>query len=170
MRSALLYGAAAILVAMASPTSQAKDAKDGSSSVGFVIRDEAKASDLGVPIYPGAVPRRDKEDDRSGLTLAAWGGDNAFKIAVLKLTSEAPVDAIAGFYRDALGRFGDVLDCSKEAPSPRSRDDVLTCEEKDTKQGSLIYKVGTPRHQHLVKIRERGSGVHIDIVRIDAGG
>jgi hypothetical protein len=160
--------ACVFLIASLCGVAPAVHARD-TARAGFEIRGDAKASDLGVPIYPGAVIRKDKDDDRGGLTLAAWGGDSVFKIAVLKLTSQAPIDDIARFYRDALSRYGDVLDCSKETPASRSRDDILTCDDKETKRDSLIYKVGLPKHQHLVRLQDKGDRVHIEIVRIDAG-
>ena len=46
---------------------------------------------------------------------------------------------------------------------------MLTCDADDVRGDALIYKVGLPRHQHLVKMKDRAGNVQIDIVRIDAG-
>lgn len=98
--------------------SPASDARDGA---GLELRPQANGADVGLPIYPGAVPRKVKDDDSSGLTVSAWGGAWGFKLAVLKLASPASIDKIASFYRDELGRYGDVLDCSQPHAKPTWR-------------------------------------------------
>ncbi len=149
----------------------AGDAPNGGFGAGFELRPQANDSDVGLPIYPGAVRRIDKDDDSHGLTFSAWGGAWGFKIAALKLTSAAPIDQVAGYYRDALGRLGNILDCSPPQTQPRKRrdDGQLGCDDDGPTGNARVYKVGVPQHQRVVSLKAQGDHVDIDLVRVDAG-
>src|SRR5689334_10174429 len=76
------------------------------------LRDEAKAQDVGLPAYPGAKPYTEGDDSSSGANLGLetpWFG---FKVVALKLETRDDPKRVAAFYRDALSKYGHVLECT----------------------------------------------------------
>ena len=112
---ALLLAAALPLAAQDQKDSQHSDNdKDG---IGFNLGQNASAKDVGLPIYPGSRRHQDNPDDNSALNMGLWGGSSGFKLFVLKMeTTDAP-DKVAAFYRKALAKYGQVLDCSNPQTS-----------------------------------------------------
>jgi hypothetical protein len=141
------------------------------AGAGIELSDKSSAADVGLPAYPGAAIRRDKDDDGEGLNLSLWGGSLGFKLALVKFTSADSVEKVAGFYRDAMSRYGTVLDCTgprPAAPGPTDKK-VLACNKDDKGEpGGKLYKVGTPRQQRIVSIKPVGSRVEFDLVRVEA--
>src|SRR5206468_4009913 len=60
----------------------------GSQGAGIYFDAEASAKDVGLTIYPGARPHRDKDENQSSGKFALWGNSFAFKLAVVKLERE----------------------------------------------------------------------------------
>src|ERR1700677_3234299 len=76
----------------------------------------ATAKDIGLPIYPGATPFKDKDSDSSSADLGFLL--NSFHIsvkAVSFVTTDSP-EHVLDFYRKPLARFGEVLECSHGKP------------------------------------------------------
>lgn len=139
------------------------------AGAGIEFNGNSSAADIGLPAYPGATIRR--EDGHDGLNLSLWGGSLGFKLALVKFNSSDPVDKVAGFYRDAMARYGTVLDCTgprPAAPAPADKK-VLACNKDDKGEpGGRLYKVGTPQQQRIVNIKPVGSRVEFDLVKIEA--
>jgi len=159
---------ASMLVAAAASTLAIPAAAAGA---GIELSDKSTPADVGLPAYPGATIRRDKADDGEGLNLSLWGGSLGFKLALVKFNSTDPVDKVAGFYRDAMARYGTVLDCTgprPAAPAPADKK-VLACNKDDKGEpGGKLYKVGTPQQQRVVSIKPVGSRVEFDLVKIES--
>lgn len=159
---------ASVLVAAAAATLAIPAAAAGA---GIELNDKPTPADVGLPAYPGATIRRDKTDDGEGLNLSLWGGSLGFKLALMKFSSSDSVDKVAGFYRDAMGRYGTVLDCTgprTAAPAPADKK-VLACNKDDKGEpGGKLFKVGTPQQQRMVSIKPVGSGVEFELVRIES--
>ena len=130
---------------------------------GLVISPEAKAKDVGLAIYPGSKPHKDKDDDSTSANLGLWGGGSGFKLAVLKMeTADSPAK-VAEYYEKALAKYGPVLDCSKSSGKPQSQDSekddsskVLTCGDDKAEAGGMLFKSGTKDKQHIVGIQPLG--------------
>lgn len=175
----LVLGAAVAGVLAASLTAtpaRAAGAEGGDFSAGVQVKKTAKASEIGLPVFPGAVPKPGEGDDHHGATVGAhWGSLFGFKVVVLKYTSPEPIDTVAGYYREALGQHGTVLDCSHgvpRAPAPRSSNSSqLRCNEDPPRPGELVYKVGTQGSQRVVSLRPSAGtgtgGVDFQLVRVD---
>ena len=121
---------------------------------------EASAKDIGLPLYPGAKPHKDNNDDSSAVQLGFSGGDSGFHLAVAKFESADAPDKVAAFYRQALAKYGKVLDCSASA-KPANGEDApkgqLTCGDDRGKPGEFVYKVGTREKQHVVGVQPDGN-------------
>jgi hypothetical protein len=161
-----------ILLAIAkTPLLKAQD-KDGA---GIVVSGKANVKDIGLPIYPGSKPHQDKDDDSTGANLGLWGGGAGFKLAVLKLESGDSPERIAAFYKKALSKYGNVLDCSSPSPAAKNAEKAdsskaLTCGDDQPEKGGMLYKSGTKDHQHIVGIQPNGQGTIYQLVKIGSWG
>ena len=67
------------------PSNSGSSARKGSQGAGIYFDAEASAKDVGLPIYPGARPHRDKDENQSSGKFGLWGNSFAFKLAVEQL-------------------------------------------------------------------------------------
>jgi hypothetical protein len=160
---------AGALLCSASAVAQDKE------GAGVVVSGKASAKDIGLPIYPGSKPHKDKDDDSGGANLGLWGGGAGFKLAVLKMESNDSAEKVAAFYRKALSKYGDVLDCSnppkaKETVEKGDTSKGLTCGDDKPEEGGLLYKAGTKDKQHIVGIQPDGTGTVYQLVNVGAWG
>jgi hypothetical protein len=145
---------------------------------GLVISPEAKAKDVGLAIYPGSKPHKEKDDDSTSANLGLWGGGSGFKLAVLKMETTDSPTKVAEYYKKALAKYGTVLDCSKSSRKPEDSEKdesskVLTCGDDKAEAGGLLFKSGTKDKQHIVGIQALGSGTFYQLVYVgawDSGG
>lgn len=157
-----------LLVALVATTSAAPAFAAGA---GVELSDRSSPADVGLPAYPGATIRRDKPDEGEGLNLSLWGGSLGFKLALVKFSTGDPVDKVAAYYREAMARYGTVLDCTGPRPAAPAPPDkkVLACNKDDKGEpGGKLYKVGTPQQQRIVSIKPVGGRVEFDMVRVES--
>ncbi len=171
LRSALVMAAALVAAAFLA---------DSSRAGGLDIRADADAADVGLQAYPGAIRKSDPDGDPTGFSFGLWGGSFGIKLAVVTYRSVEGVDKVAAFYRDALSKYGPVLDCSanrkSDQPSHRRHDDPsdkdkpVTCDNDTVAVGGRLYKVGTNRSQRVFKATPWHEGTEFELVHIDAHG
>jgi hypothetical protein len=154
------------------PVSITAQDKDGA---GAVISGKATAKDVGLPIYPGSTPHKDKDDDSAAANLGLWGGGAGFKLVVLKMESADAPEKLVTFYKKALSKYGPVLDCSNPAASANKtpKDDssnTLTCDDNKPEKGGYVFKAGTKEKHHLVAIQPNGQGTLYQLLNIGAWG
>ncbi len=149
------------------------------SGAGAVISAEASAKDVGLPLYPGSVRHKDKNDDMDGANFGLWGGGSGFKLVVLKMESGDSAEKVANFYKKALAKYGKVLDCSnpvaasQDTKKPATEEEgksskVLTCGDDKPEKGGTLYKAGTSDKHHLAAIQPNGKGSLYQLVFVDA--
>jgi len=155
---------------------------DPSRAAGLDIHANAEAADVGLPAYPGAIKKTDKGGDPSGFSFGIWGDSFGIKLAVVSYRSVDSVDKVAAFYRDALGKYGPVLDCSRNQKrpddAPRSKaqkkadhDKPVTCDDDDTiEAGGRLYKVGSNGEQRVFKATPWHDGASFELLRIEQHG
>src|SRR5690349_13947263 len=159
---------------LAAQEKQDKEAEGGKSKgAGIYFNAEASAKDVGLPIYPGARPHKEKGDDSESVKMGLWGGSFAFKLAVAKLESNDSPQKVAAFYKKALARYGTVLDCSAASSQTGDKDESesskkLTCEDDKPKPGEMEFKAGTKEKQHVVGIEPNGSGSVLQLVYVES--
>ena len=144
--------------------------KDGA---GAVVSGKASSKDVGLPIYPGSKPHKDKDKDSEAVNLGMWGGGAGFKLAVMKMESDDNPEKVAAFYKKALSKYGKVLDCSNPAPTNAEKDDSskeLSCGDDKPEKGGLLYKAGTKDKQHIVGVQANGQGSLYQLVSVGSWG
>jgi len=142
-------------------------------SIGFIASEEASAKEVGLPLYPGARPHKDKSDDSPAAQLGLWGGAWGFKLAVLKLESNDPPEKIATFYHKALSKYGKVLNCADAAKAGGAQgktDSELSCKDDQPENGETVLKAGTKEKQHIVGIKLEGGLSVVQLVYVEARG
>jgi len=136
-----------------------------------VNTDQVSASDLGLPVYPGAEPVRGDDKHKSADVHLGFGEWQLRVRAVTYATTDSQ-EQVAAFYKKALGRFGDVLTCQDKSPvgTPTVTAEGLTCADNgkgsnvkidDNDFGSrdgLQLKAGSKRHQHIVGFEQPKDG------------
>jgi hypothetical protein len=169
---------AALLVIAAgslASTAGAQDAatkKSNGASAGVIVSKEATAKEVGLPLYPGAKPHKEEKDDSTAVQLGLWGGAFGFKLVILKLESADAPDKVAAFYRQALLKYGQVLDCSNAETAPAGKDNTLklSCGDDKPDPGGQLFKAGSKEKQHLVSLKPNGSGTSFQLMYIEARG
>ena len=155
-----------------------------------VNSDQTTASDLGLPAYPGAQIVGDKENDKSADVRLGFG-DWQMRVEVVNYMTADSQEKVQSFYKQALGRYGDVLTCQDNAPvgTPTHTAEGLTCagdgqhhgvkvdtDSYTSGNGGLELKAGSERHQHIVGFKASAAGqtrfvlVALDLPRGDAPG
>jgi len=140
--------------------------QDGRSA-GVEARADATASDLGMPLYPGAIVRKDRPDDTGNVTFAIWGGSKGLKVSAAKYLSADTPERITAFYREALARSGTVLDCGNERSAAKARekdDKALQCGASEV--GRRTLKVGTSGGERSVTVTPAAQGTLIELARV----
>ena len=162
--------AAAFGIAMAIPGCAAQTQKSDSgqddhfdvrSSVGDLhLGKDANAQKAGLPLYPGARPKQEKDNDplNFGVLTEGFG----FKLVVAKYESDDAADKIIAYYRDKLKKYGKVLECHTREHGGDAHTDFdddqhskeLKC-EGDNAGPVTELKVGTEDNQRVVAIEPR---------------
>jgi len=141
--------------------------------------DDAVVEGLGLPVYPGAeLVKKDKNNGAADVNMSFGSFQLRVKAASYR-TQDGP-DQVAAFYRKALGRYGDVIQCQHDKPvgTPTHTEEGLTCDSEhenhvyvnDDGSGKLELKAGSKLHQHIVAIDPEGSGTKLGIVSLDLPG
>ena len=155
---------------------------DIQSSAGDLhVGEDADARKAGLPLYPGARPHHDDDNNNANLSLftEAFG----FKLVVAKYESSDAPAKIIDFYRDRLKKYGKVLEChtQKHGGSHADVDEDDNSKDKSSKElkcegdntGPVTeLKVGTEKDQHVVAVEpvEGPSGTSFSIVYVHALG
>lgn len=148
---------------------------------GLDIHADADAAQMGLPAYPGAIKKNDRSGDPSGFSFGVWGESFGVRVAVVSYRSMDSVDQVASFYRDALGKYGPVLDCSlapgKSGAAQKPRDDgksehdkPVTCDDDKVDAGGRLYKVGTNGAQRVFKATPWHDGVTFELLHVEQHG
>jgi hypothetical protein len=134
-----------------------------------VNTDQTSASDLGMPVYPGAKPVTDDDKHKSADVHLGFG-DWQLRVKAVSYGSTDSKEKVAAFYKKALERYGDVITCDGNSPigTPVATHEGLTCSDNDSNgkvhldnhdfRQDFQLKAGSKRHQHIVGFEEPKSG------------
>ena len=145
------------------------------TDAGLIVSARATAKEVGLPIYPGAIPHKDQDQDNDSpaAKLGLWGTSFGFKLVVLKLESKDAPKKIADYYQKALARYGTVLDCTNTAQLQQPKDEKsekLTCGDDRPETGGMLFKAGTNEKQHIVGVQPKGTGAVFQLLYVEARG
>ena len=141
--------------------------------------DAAVVDGLGLPVYPGAeLVKKDKNNGAADVNMSFGSFQLRVKAASYR-TTDSP-DQVTAFYRKALGRYGDVIQCQndKAVGTPTRTAEGLTCDNEkenhisvnDDMSGKMELKAGSKQHQHIAAIDPEGNGTKFGLVALDLPG
>jgi hypothetical protein len=138
-----------------------------------VNTDQISASDLGLPVYPGAEQVKDHDKEKSADVHMGFG-EWQLRVRAVNYETGDSKEQVTAFYKKALGRFGDVLTCQDKEPvgTPTTTAEGLNCSDggnghqhfkfdnKDYGSGGdgFQLKAGSKRHQHIVGFESPQNG------------
>jgi len=144
-----------------------------------VRADQTTALDLGLPVYPGAQISPDVQGDKSADVHFGFG---QFQLRVRVVTYETPdpKDKVLAFYKNAMGRFGEVLTCNGNQPvgTPTITSEGLTCREDSNAHvringdvgvnddSGLTLRAGSKHHQHIFAIKNGGTETRYSLIEL----
>lgn len=153
--------------------------------------DAAVLTEIGLPAYPGAVlVKKNKEDGRHDDGAADVNlsfGNFQLRVKAVSYRSTDSADKVSAFYRKAMGRYGDVIECenNKAVGTPARTREGLTCDNDrgnhvtvgsshisvgDDRSRKMELKAGSKQHQHIVSIEPEGAGTKFGLVALDLPG
>ncbi len=197
------WAIAIFAVALMSGTAQAGENSRVSTpkhfAAGIDVDAQPRVEDTGLPLYPGATidrtgrTKRDErgthiDSDEDGVNLNLWFGSFGLKVVVVKLKTADSAEKVNAFYRDALQKYGEILDCSSEAGSnitsetrskttsrrEETKSNALTCKDIQMKKASVrdgkLYKAGVRQKQYGVGIQSKGDGTTFQLFHFEKRG
>lgn len=141
--------------------------------------DKAVATGVGLPLYPGATPikKEGKNDGAADVNMSF--GSFQMRIKALSFHSDDSPDKVLAFYRPAMAKYGDVIQCDNNhaVGTPTRTSQGLTCDKKKNNHISVSddesqheLKAGSEQHQHIVSVNKDGSGTKLGLVSLDLPG
>jgi hypothetical protein len=136
-----------------------------------VNTNQTSASDLGLPVYPGATQSADDDKHKSADVHLGFG-EWELRVRAVSYTTGDSQDKVTAFYKKALGRYGDVITCQGNTPvgMPTATSEGLTCADDKgnnvkidrgdygSSNNGLELKAGSKRHQHVVGFEDPRNG------------
>jgi hypothetical protein len=146
------------------------EGKDG-LGLGLKVSAEATAADAGLPAYPGAKPYKDEGSSDSAANLGISTPLFGLKVVAMNLETGDEPQRVARFYKQALAKYGKVLECTqdsdKASPEGDSDSNELHCDFDEPGSHSVVYKVGTEENQRIVAIKPHADGTRFSLVHVN---
>ena len=155
---ATVLSAAILLIGSAVSSGQ-----DSGVNLALHANSHTRATDIGLPTYPGATLSKDDGND-SGADLGLTAGDFHFALLAVNYVTSDPAARVLAFYRKPLSRYGEVLECDQGKPvgALTVTHSGLTCGEAgsgDTNSSTdHEIRAGTPHQYRIVGIDESHPG------------
>jgi hypothetical protein len=143
---------------------------------GIHVSKEADASDIGLPVYPGARLKPDNSDrDNKSANVNISGFGYSLKVIALQYESDDAPAKVVAFYDDQLRKFGNVLVCHTSGLDVNAHvhgldknSGELACE--GSSGSNIELKVGTKENQHIVAVEPQGTGSSFSLVYVRTHG
>jgi hypothetical protein len=154
-------------------------AQDSGFNLSLHANDRSSAAAIGLPDYPGAtVKPKTNGGDSDSADLGFQWGDSNFQLKVAKFHAHDDAARVYAFYRKALGRYGDVLECNHghAVGSLQQTSSGLQCEDKHGGSFSLNgdktsddheLRAGEPHRFRIVSAKPEGNGTDFTLLYVE---
>ena len=144
---------------------------------GLDVKHNATAASIGLPVYPGATPVKEGDDQAANVHLGF--GQWQLRVAALKYRTSDPESKVEAFYRGPLAQYGTVLTCRDGQPvgSPSVTSEGLSCSDEGSHgqiQGvhfsedhDLSLRTGSKHRQHIVAMKSTDGGTELTLVSLE---
>jgi hypothetical protein len=116
MRRSILGGIPAIILIAAAAGTAPSFAQNSDFQLEAHARAQATVKDIGLPLYPGATPFKDKDSDSSSADVGLLLNSFHFNVKAASFVTTDPAERVLQFYRKPMAKFGDVLECDHGKP------------------------------------------------------
>jgi hypothetical protein len=124
---------------------------------GIHVNTDKPQGSTGIAQYPGATLKPDHDGDKNADVELGFGSFQ-LKVKVEHYTTPDDRDKVMAFYRTALAKYGDVLECHGPVAvgSLKKTSEGLTCNDTDKHGrvhedvGELTLRAGSRKRQHIV--------------------
>jgi hypothetical protein len=145
--------------------------------VNVKTNDSSVLDDLGLPIYPGAQFQQDINHNNGSADVDLHLGSYALRIKSAAFKSPDSPDKLIAFYRNALTRYGDVIECQhgQTVGSLTHTAQGLSCDEdkhshSENDAQKIKLMAGSKLHQHVAIIGPDGTASKLQLVAMDLPG
>lgn len=143
---------------------------------GIHVSKQATASDIGLPVYPGARLKPDQtDDDNKSANVNISGFGYSLRVVALQYDSDSAPSQVVAFYDNQLRKFGNVLVCHTDhldvgahVNDHNDGSQELSCE--GSAGADIELKVGTKENQHIVAVEPEGKGSTFSLVYVRTHG
>ena len=128
------------------------------------VRTSESGPETGLPVYPGAQPLRDDDEDPENADVNIGTSFFGLHVAAAKFESKDAPQAVVDFYKEKLGTYGPVTECKGDINfEGESKQPV--CKE-DSGEDGIQLVTGTEHSHRLVSVKSRGEGTEFAVVSI----
>jgi hypothetical protein len=134
------------------------------------VRSGESTPDTGLPVYPGAQPLRDEDEDPESADIKMGTSFFGMHIAAAKFASDDAPQAIIDFYRGKMSTYGAVVECMGDIEFEGEPEQPVCKEDSASSEFQLV--TGTEGNHRMVAVKPRASGSEFAVVsiRIDEKG
>jgi hypothetical protein len=172
--AALLLPACSINV-QKEPNGQDKQVDIRTPFGGIHVNKDANATDVGLPVYPGARLKQNSDDNDKSANVNLSGFGYGLRVVALEYESDDAPSKVVSFYQDQLKKYGSVLLChtthldvNTDMKNVDKGSHELTCQGSSGSNTEL--KVGTKENQHIVEVEPQGRGSSFALVYVHTHG
>jgi hypothetical protein len=139
--------------------------------------DSSVLQGLGLPIYPGAQFQQESGKSNGSADVNLSLGSFTLRIKSAAFKSPDSPDQLIAFYRKALTRYGDVIECQQgqTVGALTHTSEGLTCagdknSHYDGDSQKIKLMAGSKQHQHVAIISPDGIASKLQLVAMDLPG
>jgi hypothetical protein len=140
---------------------------DISTPVGDLsVRTNTDTPDTGLPVYPGAQPLRDDEDEARNANVEMGAFGFGLEVIAAKFESGDTQQAIVDFYKGKMQSYGTVTECRGEIDfeGPEGAKQP-TCKSRATADDIQLV-AGTEKQHRIVSVKPRANGSELALVSV----
>ena len=147
------------------PSGRDKDV-DIRTPLGDMSLSSTAVPDTGLPVYPGAQPFRERDEDgNANVRIDSWLFD--LDVAAAKFRTPARPEQVVEFYRGEMATLGEVVECRGEIDfKGRDGHQHAVCDPEFMERDTQLV-VGTGNNHRMVVVTPRSGGAQFSIVRIN---
>jgi hypothetical protein len=131
------------------------------------INKQPDPKEIGLPLYPGAQPASDKNDEGANVNIdsSMFG----IHVVAMKYTTSDASSSVLDFYRKELKTYGDVRECQGEFSVRTTKEgaQAARCVPSHTK---IELAAGTEDRQRFVSVKPLATGCSFELVYVQTRG
>lgn len=174
VRSSLAFAAISVFALFGATAVRAQNTN---MSLELHANENVSASSLGLPHFPTSHPYKGESKD-SAADVGFTFGSVHFRVMTSRYETNASEDQVIDFYRHALARYGEVLECEHGQPvgALKATNEGLTCSDSHGQHSHLNadydshrqLRSGTPERFRVVALEPSESGdTHFVLVYLE---